>query len=130
MADRPGKRPRVRFTENFARNLEEVAAFLEEEGAGQRFNELLERSYEEVVPNLQSFPRLGLDFMARRLRSAQARVLHQRLAALAGPQQEVREYLLGEYLILYAWSPEKRAIILLAIKHHRQLSFDFGDQWD
>jgi hypothetical protein len=40
---------------------------------------------------------------------------------------ELREYLLPEYLVLYARYDD--SIYLLSIKHHRQLSFDFAGNW-
>lgn len=41
--------------------------------------------------------------------------------------RELREYLLPDYLVLYARYAE--TIYLLSIKHHRQLSFDFSGHW-
>lgn len=40
---------------------------------------------------------------------------------------ELREYLMPDYLLLYL--RQDMAIYLLAIKHHRQLSFDFDRHW-
>lgn len=39
----------------------------------------------------------------------------------------VREYVLSQYLLLYARLDEM--IYLLSIRHHRQLSFDFQLLW-
>jgi hypothetical protein len=56
------------------------------------------------------------------------------LAALpAGAPDALREYLHGDYLMLYTVmdaSPETNAsVYLLSIRHHRQLSFDFARLW-
>jgi hypothetical protein len=39
----------------------------------------------------------------------------------------LREYVLKDYVLLYALIG--KAIYLLAIRHHRQLSFDFEGHW-
>jgi hypothetical protein len=43
------------------------------------------------------------------------------------PEADVREYVVGDYLVLYALSGA--AAYLLAIRHHRQLSFDMRAHW-
>jgi len=40
----------------------------------------------------------------------------------------LREYVLKDYLLLYALI-DGATIILLSIRHHRQLSFDFEGHW-
>ncbi len=47
--------------------------------------------------------------------------------ALAGPDAEVRQWIEGDYVILYL--VRGGSIFLLSIKHHRQLSFDFAGHW-
>lgn len=121
---------RVRFTDNFARNLEEIEAFLRGSGMPRAFTELVRRLFEDAVANLRRFPRLGTDFAARDLHSAEAIALHRRLLSLLGKDLEVREYHLADYILLYAHSPRRRAVYLLCIRHHRQLSFDFGGHWN
>jgi hypothetical protein len=41
----------------------------------------------------------------------------------------LREYLHGDYLILYTEAEVEAAVYLLSIRHHRQLSFDFARMW-
>jgi hypothetical protein len=50
----------------------------------------------------------------------------ERLKARIG-RGEIREYLTGDYLILYALIGD--AVYLLSIRHHRQLSFDIERFW-
>ena len=45
----------------------------------------------------------------------------------AGPGSHVRQLIDGDYLILY-WV-RGDSVYLLAIKHHRQLSFDLMGHW-
>ena len=74
-----------------------------------------------VIPNLESFPRMGRPFFNRGAGSVEAHQKTGRLAAKIG-DGELREYLSGDYLLLYAMMG--RTVYLLSIKHHRQLSFD------
>ncbi|WP_437640698.1 type II toxin-antitoxin system RelE/ParE family toxin [Sorangium sp. So ce854] len=94
------RRAIVRVTENFERNPNEIRRFLEE---------------------------IGFDFLARAPQSAEvdARVLA--LKRRLGPEASLREYIAGDYLLLYTLGGER--IHLLAIKHHRQLSFDLQSLW-
>ena len=64
---------------------------------------------------------------------ASAEALAQLAALPAGAPDALREYLHGDYLILYsvvdASSGVTSSVYLLSIRHHRQLSFDFGKLW-
>jgi hypothetical protein len=56
------------------------------------------------------------------------------LAAMpAGAPDALREYLHGDYLLLYLVeeaSPKTEAtVVLLTIRHHRELSYDFYGLW-
>jgi len=48
-------------------------------------------------------------------------------SAPGAADSRLREYLSGDYLLLYALI--ERTVYLLSIKHHRQLSFDFDRLW-
>jgi hypothetical protein len=37
----------------------------------------------------------------------------------------LREYLHGDYLVLYVTLDASATVVLLSIRHHRQVSFDF-----
>ena len=53
--------------------------------------------------------------------------LRTRLSALTPDTDALREYLLKDYFLPYVLIGE--AIYLLAIRHPRQLSFDFEGHW-
>ncbi len=124
----------VRFTANFEANLERIAAFWAEQGAPQAYASLLDELGNTVIGNLERHPRIGRRFGARPGRSIEAR---ERIAALRARfgDAEVREYLSGDYLLLYGLVEEGPArkpvltVYLLAIRHQRQLSFDFEGFW-
>lgn len=117
----------VLVTRNFERNLSGIREFLSAEGASDAFDELVGRLASEVIPNLQRFPALGADFLARAPLSAKGVALFEAVVKAAGPNAEVRQLIDGDYVILYLL--EGGAVYLLAIKHHRQLSFDLLAHW-
>lgn len=120
----------VKLTANFERKLEEVEAFLLAADAPQAFDALLDELSDTVIPNLERFPRMGRLFFERPTRSVEASnavaSLKAKLKALA-KDGEIREYVMSNYLLLYTCLDT--TIYLLAIRHHRQLSFDFQSLW-
>ena len=117
----------VLVTRNFDRNLAAIRDFLSAAGASKAFAELVGRLGSEVIPNLQRFPDLGADFLARAPLSVDGVALFEEVVKAAGPGSHVRQLVDGDYLILYL--VRGGAVYLLAIKHHRQLSFDFAGHW-
>lgn len=122
---------RVELTASFLARLDAIEAFLVEAGAGFAFDELLADIRATVIPNLRRFPRIGRRYLANPPQSAEA--LAQLAALPAGVPDALREYLHGDYLLLYAVldAPEQAqaTVYLLSIRHHRQLSFDFARLW-
>jgi hypothetical protein len=47
----------------------------------------------------------------------------------AGAPDALREYLHGDYLILYVPVDANATVYLLSVRHHRELSFDFIRLW-
>jgi plasmid stabilization system protein ParE len=125
------KQPVIQFTANFERNLEEIELFLTSAGAPQAYDGLLDELLETVIPNLERFPDLGRPFMRQQPRAVETTnalaTLRAKLLALTTDSEALREYVLKDYLLLYAQIDG--AIFLLAIRHHRQLSFDFDAHW-
>lgn len=54
-------------------------------------------------------------------------MLAKRLERMMRRSEELHEFILGEYLLLYLVQPKQ--IVFLAIKHHRQLSFGLTAFW-
>ena len=124
MAD---KLHRVELTASFLQRLDAIEAFLLEADAGFAFDQLLAELRAMVIPNLKRFPRIGRRYLANPPQSAEA--LSQLAALPAGAPDALREYLHGDYLILYAAMQADATVYLLSIRHHRQLSFDFARLW-
>lgn len=118
---------RVELTASFLERLATIEAFLTEAGAAFAFDDLLAELRAAVIPNLARFPRIGRRYLDNPPQSAEAMA---QLAALpAGAAGALREYLHGDYLMLYVPVEANATVYLLSIRHHRQLSFDFARLW-
>ena len=119
-------RIQVELTASFIERLESIETFLAEADAPQAYDKLLYGLRRTVIPNLRRFPRIGRRYLDQPPQSAEAMT---QLAALPpGAADALREYLHGDYLILYTLSGS--TVYLLSIRHHRQLSFAFAKLWE
>ena len=114
------------FTENFAANLDSVRLFLGPEGRAA-FGRLLGRLFDDIVPTLCRFPQSGRPLLNHAVRSVEARALADRLQASLRKGDDLREFIVDDYIVLYLI--RTRRLYFLAIKHHRQLSFDLRRFW-
>ena len=118
----------IRLAASFERNFEELAAFLAEADAMPAYDALLDELVETVIPNLERFPEMGRPFFSRDVCSVEGinalERLGERLQTLAIPPDALREYVLRDYLVLYA--VQGALIHLLAVRHQRQLAFRLG----
>jgi hypothetical protein len=119
-----GKRPV--FTKNFSGNLTTIEVFLGSDGR-RRFAHLLDRLFDDIIPTLCRFPRSGRSFLERAVHSAKTEALAKELGRMLRPDDDLREYIMDEYLILYL--VRRNEVVFLSIKHHRQLSFDLTQFW-
>ena len=121
------RRWRVEATASFLARLDAVEHFLAQADAAPAYDRLLTELRQTVIPNLRRFPRIGRRWLDRPPQSAEALV---QLAALPpGAADALREYLHGDYLILYALADANHAVYLLSIRHHRELSHAFARLW-
>jgi plasmid stabilization system protein ParE len=118
---------RVELTASFLERLETIGSILTEADAGAAYDRLLDELRTTVIPNLRRFPRIGRRYLEQPPQSAEALA---KLAALpTGEADRLREYLHGDYLILYTVATPGRLVHLLSIRHHRELSFQFSRLW-
>ena len=117
----------VELTASFLDRLDAIEAFLTEADPAFAFDDLLAELRATVIPNLARFPRIGRRYLDNPPQSAEA--LAQLATLPAGAANALREYLHGEYLMLYAVMDGSATVYLLSIGHHRQLSFDFARLW-
>ncbi|NML26881.1 type II toxin-antitoxin system RelE/ParE family toxin [Zoogloea dura] len=126
----PTEQHAVKLTRNFERNLDDIERFLDKTEATSAFDLLLDELADAVIPNLESFPKMGRPFLDRPALSVEAMSRVEKLRTQLnglGSSSDIREYVLSHYLVLYTIT--EATIYLLSIRHHRQLSFDFGDFW-
>ena len=123
----------VKITANFESNLASIDIFWSDRKAPHAFMQLLE-DLETVISNLERYPLLGRSFLNRLPQSLESVERISRLKHRFG-DIDVREYLFGDYIILYGvhgssgTSENLLTVHLLAVRHHRQLSFDFEAFW-
>lgn len=118
----------VRYTDNLYNNLLDIEAFWEDNQFPPGFDRLVDELDERAIKNLQDHPHMGRNFLQRQPMSIRAKSSAQKIQALLRTLNtdtetaEIREYVMTDYLLLYALTGD--TIHLLAIKHHKQLSFD------
>jgi len=118
---------RVELTASFLDRLAAIESFLNAEDAGAAYDRLLDELRATVIPNLRRFPRIGRGYLDQPPQSAEA--LAQLAALPAGAADRLREYLHGDFLILYTVATPGHLVHLLSIRHHRELSFQFSRLW-
>ena len=112
---------RIELTASFLERLDTIEEFLTGADAHFACDDLLAELRATVFPNLSRFPRMGRRYLEHAPRSAEALSLLAQLPA--GAADALREYLSGDYLILY--TEAESTLYLLSIRHHRQLAFGF-----
>jgi ParE toxin of type II toxin-antitoxin system, parDE len=117
----------VRITANFFANLDAIRQFLDEQNAAHAFDSLLDELFDQVIANLERFPEMGRDFLARQPLSAEGHARVQRILDRIGRGVGIREYIHDEFVMLYTVGDD--GLFLLSIRHHRQLSFDLRAHW-
>lgn len=122
---------RVELTASFLERLDAIEAFLLEADAGFAFDALLAELRATVIPNLRRFPCIGRRYLDNppSFLPQSAEALAQLAALPIGAAHALREYLHGDYLMLYTMTEADATVYLLSIRHHRQLSFDFARLW-
>jgi len=119
----------VDAAQNFLANLDEASAFFALQDADSADSRLrkLKAELREMISVLSWSPGSGRPARFMIGRSAQARIRAEavlRLAERAG-LPFLREYVVGQHIVLYAHSEAE--VALLALKHQRQLAY-FADQ--
>jgi ParE toxin of type II toxin-antitoxin system, parDE len=118
---------RVELTASFLERLAAIEAFLTDADAAFAYDKLLAELRATVIPNLRRFPRIGRRYLDQPPQSVEA--LAQLAALPAGAADRLREYLHGDYLILYTVTSLPNLVHLLSVRHHRELSFQFARLW-
>lgn len=120
-------RYRAELTASFRARLTAIETFLIDADVASGFDRLLDDLRTTVIPNLQRFPQLGRRYLDRPPQSVEA--LTRLSMWPPGTADALREYLHGDFLTLYLVEPERHRVVLLSIRHHRELSFQFAGLW-
>jgi plasmid stabilization system protein ParE len=120
----PDRLHRIELTASFLERLDSIEAFLAGVDAAFTFDKLVAEIIGTVIPNLRRFPKIGRRYLERPPVSFEA--LAQFAALPSGAADGLRDYLHGDYLILYSVLEGQAVVHVLSIRHHRQLSFDFA----
>ena len=116
----------IRETANYAANLDDIETYWDECGFPEGNDKLLIELATTTLENLQTHPRMGRSLLQRQPASVRAKASAEQLQALLRTLNthtaDIREYVMTDYLLLYALTGD--TIDLLAIKHHKQLSFN------
>lgn len=111
-------RRKITGTANFARNLEGLRGFRTEHPGG--FERAVVRLQDEFLPLLRQQGHVGRPYE----RGEQGRPIIENIRARLGGGV-LRELVVDEYMVLYLVSPKR--VVLMSIRHQRELDFDFGD---
>ncbi len=109
----------------YERRLDEAVAYLIGVGADAAAQELLDDAYDALPKRLAQAPRIGREFIAHNPEAPEVLAAWTAVRDLLGDDIELREYILEEYLALYAIHQDR--IHLLTLRHHRQCGFDFSE---
>ena len=115
---------RVELTVSFLERLDAVEEFLTAAEARFADDDLLAELRQTVIPNLGRYPRIGRRYLDQPPRSVEALTLLAGFAA--GEADALREYVTGDYLILYTQIEAEAVLYLLSIRHQRELAFSFS----
>lgn len=110
----------------FEKALAAAQDFLIQNDALPAAQRLLDRALDELPELLAQFPRMGREFLARNPETPQVAAAQEQARALLDTDVELREFILDDYLVLYAI--KGRTVYLLSLRHHRQSTFTFGGQ--
>jgi hypothetical protein len=117
----------IRFTSNFEDNLAQIEAYWDDNQFPAGYDRLLDELTDTTLLTLEQHPRLGRPFFDRLPFTVHAKkkaqMLKKQLEAFS-PEAELREYVMTDYTVLYALI--SKDLYLLAIKHHKQLTFQIA----
>ncbi len=130
-ATRAPLRTVIRYTRNFEADLARIEAFWQGRDFPQGYDRLLDEIEERVIVNLEQHPRMGRSFWAREAGAAEVLRRMAILRARYGADTEVREYLMADYIVLYALAPSNTktpaphgdTVHLLAIRHYKEMAY-------
>ena len=83
---------------------------------------LLDELFATVIPNIERFSDIGVNFLDRNINSVEAINRIEKIQNVIKANKIIRECLFSDYLLLYLHDDNQ--VYLLSIRHHRQLKYD------
>jgi hypothetical protein len=119
---------KIHITANFENNLESIRCYFQQHTSAQadKFEELLDKLFDTIIPNLQVHPEIGVDFLLQKVNSIEELRQVANIKEKLSANTSIRLYNDRDYKLLY--SLQANEIALLSIKHHKQLYFDLKHQ--
>ena len=111
----------IHITNNFERNLDEIEEFMNLNDCAYLFMPLLDELFATVIPNIERFPDIGVNFLDRNINSVEVINRIEKIQNVIKANKVIREYLFSDYLLLYLHDDNQ--VYLLSIKHQRQLKY-------
>ncbi len=112
----------VQITANFEHNLESIRCYLHQHHQTDQYENLLDTLFDTIIPNLQSHPKIGFDFLAQTVNSIEELKQVERIKARLPEGTYIRQYNDQDYRLLYSFHTTE--IALLSIKHQQQMIYD------
>ena len=116
---------RIVIQQAYERGVDGALDYLLDNGADDAAQKLLDHAYRFLPDQLARFPRIGRIFLARNPQIPEVQEVWDRARELMGDDIELREYIMGGYLALYAIRGD--TLHLLALRHHFQSGYELGE---
>ena len=111
------------ITANFEHNLESIRCYFHQH---HQYEKLIDTLFDKIIPNLQSHPAMGFDFLAQTVNTIEEQRQVEIIKTKLPKNTSIRQYNDKDYIVLYALTntPLNKEISLLSIKDQQQMGFD------
>ncbi len=116
----------IKVTNNFEHNLESIRCYFHQHHQTEKFENLLDTLFGKIIPNLQSHPMIGFDFLAQTVNTVEELRQINIIKAKLAKNTSIRQYNDKDHIVLYALTTTAKSneVSLLSIKHQQQMVFD------
>lgn len=117
----------IKVTSNFEHNLESIHCYFQHHQV-EKYEKLLDTLFDKIIPNLQSHPMIGFDFLAQTVNTVEEQRQVNIIKAKLAKNTSIRQYNDKDHIVLYTLTTtaKRKDVSLLSIKHQQQMAFDLG----
>jgi len=118
----------IKVTGNFDHNLESIRCYFHQHHQTEKYEKLLDTLFDKIIPNLQSHPMIGFDFLAQSVNTVEELRQVSIIKAKLAKNTSIRQYNDKDHIVLYALTTTAKSndVSLLSIKHQQQMTFDLS----